>query len=115
MKRLFLLSLGFAFALLSAGPAMAFKDGMRALNAARMRAESINGGLSQYRADKCMYSTGTRGGQCLVSDIDGFIFIFYGGEPGWQETATPPSIETEIHVSEDGQSSVEVIYNGIPR
>ena len=43
MKRLFLLSLGFAFALLSAGPAMAFKDGMRALNAARMRAESING------------------------------------------------------------------------
>ena len=43
----------------------------RAVNVARMRAEAINGGLSRYRAARCMYSTSSGGGDCLVSTDDG--------------------------------------------
>ena len=37
-----------------------------------MRAEAINGGLSRYRAARCMYRTSAGGGDCLVSTDDGY-------------------------------------------
>lgn len=38
-----------------------------------------------------------------------------GGSPGWQEAGGPSTVETEILVSKDGISVVDVIYNGAPR
>ena len=91
------------------------KENVRAINTARMRAESINGGLNNYRAAKCMYATGNGGGDCLKNASDGFLFVFDGGSPGWQEAGSPPTVETEILVSPDGNSVVDVVYNGSPR
>ena len=115
MKKSILFFLGLALTILFNSPANAFKDGVRALNSARMKAETVNGGLSAYRAEKCMYLTREKGGKCLVNQDNGFTFLFMGGEPGWQELGVPPVVETEIRVSEDGQSEIEVIYNGEPR
>ena len=117
-NRLIGLSIGLALGTMAAGPALAQKvsdENVRALNAARMRAESINGGLSNYRAAKCMYATGAGGGDCLKSDSDSFVFVFPGGSPGWQETGVAPTVETEIRVSADGKDILEVTYNGSPR
>ncbi len=84
----------------------------KATNLARMRAETINGGISAYRADKCMYLTG--GQECLASYTkEGFIFKFYGGKPGWQQSPFPkPTVETEILISSDGNRILKVKYNG---
>ncbi len=87
----------------------------KAANLARMRAESLNGGLSQYRAASCMYETGA--GSCLESVSDGgFLFRFQGGAPGWQQQTPPnPTIETSVLVSRDGDRILEVTYNGTVR
>ena len=87
----------------------------KAANLARMRAESLNGGLSQYRAASCMYETGA--GSCLESVSDsGFLFRFRGGAPGWQQQTPPePTIETSVLVSRDGDRILEVSYNGTIR
>jgi hypothetical protein len=87
---------------------------VRATNMARMKAESLNGGLGVYRAAACMHQQG--GGSCLVrATAEGFVFRFYGGAPGWQSLGTPPTVETEILVAPDARSILEVIYNGSPR
>lgn len=84
---------------------------LRATNTARMRAETINGGLSQYRTASCMYAQG--GGECLVfRSQNGFTFRFFGGPPGWQQLGKPPTIETEIQISPDGRQVLQVVYNG---
>ena len=87
----------------------------KAANLARMRAESLNGGLGQYRAASCMYETGA--GSCLQSISDkGFQFLFQGGAPGWQQQSPPnPTIETSVLVSRDGDRILEVSYNGTIR
>ena len=87
----------------------------KAANLARMRAESLNGGLGQYRAASCMYETGA--GSCLESISDqGFQFLFQGGAPGWQQQNPPnPTIETSVLVSRDGDRILEVSYNGTIR
>ena len=87
----------------------------KAANLARMRAESLNGGLGQYRAASCMYETGA--GSCLESVSDsGFLFRFRGGAPGWQQQTPPePTIETSVLVSRDGDQILEVSYNGTIR
>jgi hypothetical protein len=87
----------------------------KAANLARMRAESLNGGLGQYRAASCMYETGA--GSCLVSiSKQGFQFLFQGGAPGWQQQTPPnPTIETSVLVSRDGDRILEVSYNGTIR
>ena len=46
---------------------------------------------------------------------DGFLFVFDGGSPGSQEAGGQPSVETEILVSRDRASVVDVVYNGSPR
>ena len=87
----------------------------KAANLARMRAEAINGGLSQYRAARCMYRTSSGGGDCLVSTDGGYTFRFDGGAPGWQEAGEPASVETELQISPDGRQVEAEIYNGSPR
>ena len=110
--------MGFLVGALMVSPALAqkvSKENVRAINTARMRAESINGGLNNYRAAQCMYATGKGGGDCLKNAGEGFLFVFNGSSPGWQEAGRPPTVETEILVSEDGDSIVDVVYNGSPR
>ena len=87
----------------------------KAANLARMRAESLNGGLGQYRAARCVYESGA--GSCLESVSDsGFLFRFRGGAPGWQQQTPPePTIETSVLVSRDGDRILEVSYNGTIR
>ncbi|MFL0774317.1 MAG: hypothetical protein AB8A39_06105, partial [Prochlorococcus sp.] len=84
----------------------------KAANLARMRAETLNGGLRSYRADQCMYVTGAE--ECLVSSTEaGFTFRFRGGPPGWQQLSPPaPTLETTVLISPDGGRIVEVPYNG---
>ncbi len=48
-----------------------------------MQAETIIGGLNNYRASKCIYAKGKGGGNCLKSASDDFLFVFDGGTPGW--------------------------------
>lgn len=81
------------------------KENVRSLNTARMQAESINGGLNNYRASKCMHATGKGGGNCLKKASDGYLFVFDGGSPGWQEAGGNPllklkflSLETELRL-----------------
>lgn len=104
--------------LISAGSALAQVTGenVRALNLARDTAVSLNGGLSVYRPAACMFQTGDGGGDCLVRDDDqGFLFQFLGGVPGWQQENIAPTVETEVLISPDGRSVVNVEYNGAPR
>lgn len=84
----------------------------KAANLARMRAESLNGGLGSYRAAGCMYETGAQ--SCLASKTnEGFLFRFKGGAPGWEQQNPPsPSLETSVLVSRDGDRILEVPYNG---
>jgi hypothetical protein len=105
---------------LGLAPAQAQEQGtqpfstLRAVNLARMRAESINGGLLVYRAQHCMFED--NGGPCLISrDANGLLFRFLGGPPGWQEQNQPPTLETEILISPDGRQVLNVLYNGKPR
>ena len=86
----------------------------KAANLARMRAESINGGLSNYRADRCMYSTGAP--DCLVEvNAAGYIFRFQGGAPGWQQrNPSQPSVITTVTVSADGESIRSVTNGPLP-
>ncbi len=106
----FVLSLG-GISALQAAPALPLAQ-PKAANLARMRAESLNGGLSSYRAAACMYETGAT--SCLISKSDqGFLFGFSGGPPGWEQLSPPdPTMETEVLVSRDGDRILAVPYNG---
>jgi hypothetical protein len=83
---------------------------MRAASIARMQAELINGGGSQYSPAHCMHQDG--GETCMISNTaDGFRFRFFGGGAGWAARREPATIETIILVSPDGKLS-KVEYNG---
>ena len=84
----------------------------KAANLARMKAESMNGGLASYRAAACMYETGAS--SCLISKSDqGFLFRFRGGPPGWEQQSPPsPTLETKVLVSLNGERILAVPYNG---
>ena len=88
---------------------------MRAANLARMQAELINGGLSQYSPADCMHQGGgggTSDGLCLVSSSPkGYRFRFLGGRPGWAARQERATIETVVMVSPDGKN-LQVEYNG---
>lgn len=98
-------------------PVLAQSDGaspLRAANLARMKAETLNGGLQMYRPAACMYQQG--GGSCRVkTSTSGYLFRFLGGGPGWEQLGQPATVETEILVAPDGRSVKELIYNGPPR
>ena len=72
------------------------KENVRALNTARMQAESINGGLNNYRASKCMYATGKGGGNCLKNASDGYLFVFDGGSPGGKRLVVNPLLKLKF-------------------
>lgn len=87
----------------------------RAINLARTTATQLNGGLNLYRPASCMYA-GISNNPCLISREGGnFVFRFSGGAPGWEQFKLAPALETEIRISGDGRSVLEVIYNGAPR
>jgi hypothetical protein len=87
----------------------------RAINLARTTATQLNGGLELYRPASCMYA-GISNNPCLISREGGsFVFRFTGGAPGWEQFKLPPALETEIRVSGDGRTVLQVIYNGAPR
>ncbi len=94
---------GGAAVTMQAGQAMP-RSQTRAANLARMRAESLNGGIAQYRADRCMYTTGAPA--CLLkTTTETYVFRFRGGPPGWQQqTGREPTVLTTVTVSRDGQT-----------
>ncbi|MFM7313397.1 MAG: hypothetical protein ACKO0M_09555, partial [Cyanobium sp.] len=101
---------------LSALPAAAQMslDQVRAANLARMQAEKINGGLSQYFTANCMHQKG--GGACMVdAGPNGFLFDFLGGPPGWEVNKQAATRQTRILISPDGTKVVNIDYNGAPR
>ena len=105
-------------ALLAALPAFGkvSESNVRAVNVARQWAINQNGGLSVYVPAQCMFETGNGGGPCLVQNNNqGYFFRFLGGSPGWQQYNQPATTLTEIQVSPDGRSVVNVRYNGAPR
>jgi hypothetical protein len=87
---------------------------IRAANLARMQAERINGGLSNYFTANCMHQRG--GGNCMVNaGPNGYLFDFLGGPPGWEVNQQAATKQTRILISPDGSSVVNVEYNGAPR
>jgi len=85
----------------------------RAMNLARNTVVQLNRGLNQYRPAACMFASGGSGGSCLVrNDAQGFLFRFNGGAPGWQQLGQPPTTTSEILISPDGRTVVQVVYNG---
>lgn len=119
MRRLLLtgaLSTGLALLTGLPGQAQVSSANVRAVNVARNWAVNANGGLSVYVPAACMFNTGEGGGGCLVQNNDqGFEFRFLGGAPGWQEQGSPATRETDIQISPDGRTVVNVYYNGNPR
>jgi len=115
LPRLFLTLLLLSPALKLPTPVRAQTDAMapkRALNLARDAAIRMNGGLSNYRPGRCMYQ-GISNNPCLAQrDVTGFVFHFPGGQPGWQESGTPPSQVTVLRVAPDGRSITQTIHNG---
>ena len=86
------------------GPAL-----QRAMNLARTKAVSLNGGLNSYVPAACMFSTTLARQRCLVqSDSLGFVFKFPGGPPGWQAEGSAPSVTTEVSVSADGKTLLNI-------
>ena len=90
------------------------KPTQRAFNFARMRAESLNGGIGKYQAQSCMHSHDSSK-LCLIDESSGFTYRFFGGSPGWEVLKQPPSVETVIRIFTDGEIQSEIIYNGTPR
>jgi len=87
----------------------------RALNLARATGIQLNGGLSVYQPARCMVA-GISDNPCLISRSEsGFVFRFRGGVPGWEQEGQPATVETELRLSRDGRSLLEVLYNGAPR
>jgi len=74
----------------------------------------LNGGISQYQAQSCMYSHQSSK-DCLADETNGFTYRFLGGAPGWEVLKLPPTVETEIRIYTDAETKAELIYNGFPR
>lgn len=87
----------------------------RGINLARGTAAKLNGGLSLYRPAVCMFQ-GISNNPCLIGrSAEGFTFRFLGGSPGWEQLQLPATVETELLISRDGRSVVQILYNGSPR
>ena len=57
----------------------------------------------------------TKANPCVLRDhAKGYRFRFMGGPPRWEADGDRPSQETEIQISPDGNSLLEVIYNRAP-
>jgi len=81
----------------------------RAMNLARTKAISLNGGLNKYTPEACMFSTTLVRQRCLLqADALGFVFKFSGGAPGWQVEGAPATLLTEVAVSADGKTLLNI-------
>ncbi|MEB3333279.1 MAG: hypothetical protein VKI83_12395 [Synechococcaceae cyanobacterium] len=99
--------------LVPAAAAQDFNARIRALNLARNTAISLNGGLSNYVPERCMFNSEITEGACLILwDQSGFYFRFVGGDPGWEALGHAPEVETQIQIAPDGLSVVSIEYNG---
>jgi hypothetical protein len=89
----------------------------RAISLARTHAIRLNGGPKVYEPAACMVApVAASGNPCLIgADGSGYRFRFLGGPPGWELNGSAPTVETELLISADGRSVVEVSYNGSPR
>jgi hypothetical protein len=84
----------------------------RAMNLARNTVVTLNGGLGVYMPAACMFASGASASCLVQSDAQGFRFRFNGGAPGWQQLGLPPTLSSEVLISPDGRSVVQVAYNG---
>ena len=57
-----------------------------------------------------MYITVNGGGECLKNVSESFLIVCDRVAPGWQEAGEPPRVATEILVSPNGDSVVDVVY-----
>jgi hypothetical protein len=89
----------------------------RAISLARTHAIALNGGPRVYEPASCMVApVAAPGNPCLLrADGSGYRFRFLGGPPRWELTGGSPTLETELLISADGRSVVELTYNGAPR
>jgi hypothetical protein len=107
-------SLVIGMPLVSPGLAQVSDTQLRAANLARMKAEQLNGGLTQYFPANCMYAQG--GGKCMVqSNASGYLFQFLGGPPGWEGNKQAATLQTKILIAPDGRTVTSVLYNGVPQ
>jgi len=107
-------SLVIGMPLVSPGLAQVSDTQLRAANLARMKAEQLNGGLTQYFPANCMYAQG--GGKCMVqSNANGYLFQFLGGPPGWEGNKQAATLQTKILIAPDGRTVTSVLYNGVPQ
>ena len=79
-------------------------------NFARIRAESLNGGIQNTCAQSCKHSR-QASKKYLISDENGYIYRFLGGVSFWEHLKLPPSVEIKILVHSDGGTKAELIYN----
>ncbi|MDX2243778.1 MAG: hypothetical protein NW224_24135 [Leptolyngbyaceae cyanobacterium bins.302] len=84
-------------------------DLVKARNLARQTIESLNGGLSRYRAENSMHGPITKAP--FTENEDGTItFKFLGGTPAWKT----PTVESVVTV-QPSNWSIKVDYNGAVR
>lgn len=107
-------SLVLGIPLVAPGLAQVSDTQLRAANLARMKAEQLNGGLTNYFPANCMYIQG--GGNCIEeSNANGYLFKFLGGPPGWEGNKQAATVETKILIAPDGRTVTSVLYNGVPK
>ena len=72
--------------------------------------------IRAYRIPRFVTLGRALGGDILpsVGAIQGFLFRFQGGAPGWQQLGLQPNWDTEILVSSDGRQVVQVVFNQPP-
>ena len=74
-------------------------------NFAHMWAEALNGGISQYQEQLCMYSR-QLSKDCFAYEKNGFTYQFLGASPcwDWEFLKLPPMFETEIRIYTDAKT-----------
>lgn len=77
----------------------------RAKNSARQMIESLNGGLSGYRAEPAMHGPACRA-PFVIDEAGELVFTFQGGLPG----SDVFTVESVVRVTRQGLA--EVVYNG---
>ena len=102
--------------LMVTSPAMAKEDPLaakRAINHARNSAAVANGGLRLYHPARCMFKDPTDNPCLAQRDANGFEFQFQGGPPGWEALGLPPTVQSTVLISPDGQTVIQELHQEI--